>query len=194
MAATLTTAAESSDENPYAAPQTCEWILPLAIERTELRTTPTDEIMPRSTQRWMNAALAVYGLAFVVPLITEVDRLIPFMGIFFFFMAALMCWHPLMWCWWANVFFYLSRRNLQRGRSQRACVYAGVGVLAAASLFFMGFVIRFSGFGDSDILRMTLNPPYFFWVAAMILQWIAAVDMRQYNQNRRGEVFARELA
>lgn len=187
MATLLRCAADLREENPYAAPQTRDMLLPLALERAELRLTQTDEILPRSTQRWMNAALAVYGLSFVVPLIASWDSWMPFMGIFFFFMAALMCWHPLMWCWWANVFFYLSRRNLKRGRSQRACVYAGLGVLAAVSLFVVGFVIRFGGFGDSDILRMTINPPYLFWVAAMLLQWIAAVDMRQFNRCCNGE-------
>ena len=51
----------------------------------------------------------------------------------------------------------------------------------------LGFVIRFSGFGDSDILRMTLNPPYLVWLAAMLLQWIAAVDMWQFKKNRKNE-------
>lgn len=188
MAALLEFADDLRQENPYAAPQTRDMVLPLALEQAELRATPTDEIMPRSTQRWMNIALAVYGLAFVIPLVISADRWIPFIGIFFFFMGALMCWHPFMWCWWANVFFYLSRRNIQRGRSQRACVYAGIGVLAAASFVVLGY------FGnDNDLTRLAANPPYLCWLAAMIVQWIAAVDMRGFNKPSRRQVRPRDL-
>jgi hypothetical protein len=190
MATSLRYAAELREENPYAAPQTRDMVLPLALERAELRLTRTDEVLPRSTQRWLNVALAVYGVSFVVPLITSVDRWTPFMGIFFFFMAALMCWHPLMWCWWANVFFYLSRRNMHRGRSQRACVYAGIGALAAASLMVIGF---WGGRGDDYYMNMTLNPPYLCWLAAMLLQWIAAVDMRRFNKNQCRPIRSRDL-
>jgi hypothetical protein len=168
-------------DNPYAAPQTRELVLPQELERAERRTTSTEEILPRTTQRWLNAALIVYWLAFVVPLVRSWDSWMPFIGTFFFIMGALMCWHPFMFAWWANVFFVLSRRNLYRGRSQRACVYAGIGVLAAASFMVLGML---SSGSDRFIFHLSMNPPYLCWLAAMILQWIAAVDMRQFNREQ----------
>lgn len=185
MAALSVFADSQLQENPYAAPQTRELALPLALEQTELRTTRTDEVLTRSTQRWLNAALAFYAIAFAVPLFESWNRWMPFMGIFFFVMGAVMCWHPFMFSWWANVFFVLSRRNLYRGRSQRACVYAGIGVLAAASFMMLGC---FSSGSDRFLFYLSFNPPYLCWLAAMILQWIAAVDMWQYNRNQQKEM------
>lgn len=171
------------EENPYAAPQTRELVLPVALERVELQATRREEVLPRSTQRWLNAALTVYGLAFVVPIFESGENWTPFVGFYFFFVGAVMCWHPMLIAWWANVFFLLSRRNLHRGRSERACVYAGIGVLVAATFLVFGVI-------ESQFIRM--NPPYFCWLTAMILQWIAAVDMRQFNRDRVGEMLVDE--
>lgn len=180
MATTLDIAAELREENPYAAPQTRDLVLPAALASEKLQATRTSEVIPDSTRRWLMAALISYVIAFVVPSFGWFDRWLPFGGVYLFVAGAVYCWYPLMFPWWANVFFFLSRRNIQRGRSQRAWVYAGTGVLAAAS-FMVG------GAFDHDFNRMILNPPYLCWLAAMILQWVAAVDMRQFNKSFKDE-------
>lgn len=188
MIALLEFAKDVRQENPYAAPQTREMTLPLAIERAELQPTRPDQVLPRSTQRWLHAALMVYVAAFMVPMWKSSNDWMPFAGTFFFFVGAMSCWHPLMFSWWANVFFVLARRNMKRGRSQRACVYAGLGVLAAASFPLIGVL-------DSNpnwFLGLTLNGPYLCWLAAMIVQWIAAVDLWQYYRNPNVVIHMRE--
>ncbi len=180
--------------NPYEAPQARNEDTQIAEEQiAEIKT--TDAVIPASTQRWMNAAMTCYIISFIVPYAPwkhgwELGEYwTPFVGAMMFLWGLVFCWNPFLFPWWANVFVFLSQRNLRRGNSTRGIIYAALSVIFAISFFVIFWWDGHGRTGDSWIEHGGGNcsAPYFFWLAAMLLQWIAAVDMWQYNLQRKKE-------
>jgi hypothetical protein len=194
----MPTAPDDPPLNPYEAPQTIESQLPRAEDQAS-KLPSRMVVIPTSTQRWMYAARLLYGLAFFVPFqpwhawnsAGDNVHWFPFLGLLYFAMGIFMCWHPLGIPWGANICLLLSQRNLYRGNIERGAFYATLGMILAISFFLLWWWWGEPGF---ERQRVTLNAPYFCWLAAMILQLIAAVDLGWFHKNRADELSVHEHA
>ncbi len=174
MATPLELVAIRREENPYAAPQTTN--LRPTNDRTEqawaeVRSWHPAAELPPSIRRWMNAALIVYAISFLVPLAPWSDQPDGWnfgAGVMLFVWGIILCWYPPCFPWWANVFFGLSRWSMNRARPGKGLMYAILGLVSSA-LF--GLYGSWSGPGYGGL---PFDLPYLCWVTAMLLQTVAA--------------------
>lgn len=173
--------------NPYEAPQTLDLVVATLADApvaSESLVAP-----PREVKRWMNAALALYFVSFVVPYAPwiwfENQNWQWGMGAFFGIMGIFFCWHPFFFSWWANVTFWIAYRDLNRVTSGKALIFAIAGVILAPITGIGEWFDPATMQDNKQIEPLFSGPivtsaPYLCWLGSMVLMLIAAIKLRRF--------------
>lgn len=145
-------------QNPYAAPQTIELVLPLAHQQSPKSLARQKE--SQSLGFLGKAAIVCYIVAFFVPVAPWLDREDAWnwgAGFGIFGWGLKLCWHPVCFSWWANVFFWVAITKWKCNRMTAAELLA-----LLAAVFATGFLLVMQ---LEDNWRWPL--PFGLWCASM---------------------------
>jgi hypothetical protein len=168
--------------NPYEAPQSHE--LPTATLADLAAADKSLVYPPREVKRWLNAALALYFVSFVVPFAPWLEDPHGWefgIGLQLFLAGLFWFWHPYVIAWWANLFFWLSWHRLHRASGKHGLIPAIIGMLLSmTSVCIARQGIPVPG-RDINMFPGPLrnSVPYYCWLGSMLLMLIAAMKLRR---------------